>query len=245
MRPPRKITWLIVRAFGIGLFVATHSFAANPYLEVPAEETMLATPAYRFANASNDEVRTWITERKLPFSELPSNVDGVRLAGRLVGPLHGVWIHGTDPSHAEQSPYEVIDGRLALALDEFCTVLSKAHVVEILHYTIYRPNLKPSTDFVARTRHGGALAIDIGALKLEDGTWLSVKRDWSPAIGAKTCGFGERIVPSEAGRIVQSWVCEARQQGIFHYALTPHFDAAHADHLHLEIKPVVKWFLYN
>jgi len=27
--------------------------------------------------------------------------------------------------------------------------------------------------------------------------------------------------------------------------LTPHFDPAHADHLHLEIKPQVKWFLVN
>jgi hypothetical protein len=27
--------------------------------------------------------------------------------------------------------------------------------------------------------------------------------------------------------------------------LTPHFDQAHADHLHMEIKPGVKWFLIN
>jgi hypothetical protein len=27
--------------------------------------------------------------------------------------------------------------------------------------------------------------------------------------------------------------------------LSPHYDGAHADHWHLEIKPGVKWFLVN
>ena len=42
-----------------------------------------------------------------------------------------------------------------------------------------------------------------------------------------------------------SIVCEAADARIFTYMLSPHFDKAHSDHLHLEIKPQVKWFLVN
>jgi hypothetical protein len=206
---------------------------------------MLGSPAYRYANASNDEIRQWLTERTLPFAEEPEPVAGVRLPGRLKGPLHGVWVHGTNPAQADTLPYEIIDGRLALALDDFCEVLSKARIVEMLHYTIFRPSQKATVNGVGLTRHAGALAIDVGALKRDDGTWLRVNRDWSPSPGAKTCGPGERTPESEFGQLLHAWVCEARHLGIFHYALTPHFDPAHSNHLHLEIKPTVRWFLYN
>jgi hypothetical protein len=40
-------------------------------------------------------------------------------------------------------------------------------------------------------------------------------------------------------------VCEATDERLFHFALTPDFDAAHADHVHLEIKPATRWFIVN
>jgi hypothetical protein len=218
------------------------SLASNPYLDVPGEAEMLASPAYRYANATDEQVRSWISERKIPFAEVTTLVPGVRLPGRLTGLLRGVWIHGTDPRHAAESPYEILDGRFALALDDFCEILAKSDVVELLHLTIFRPN---PTATKPLTRHPGALAIDLGALKRSDGTWLRVKHDFAPALGAKTCGPGAVRPESESGQLLQNLLCEARHRGIFHYALTPHFDTAHADHFHLEIKPTVKWFLYN
>lgn len=216
--------------------------ASNPYLDVPAETQMRSTPAYRYANASDEEIRAWISERRLPFVETPSPVPGVRLPGRLTGALQGVRIHGTDPGHSAESPYEILDGRLALALDDFCAILAERGIVELVHFTMARPNPSATQPL---TRHPGALAVDVGRLKRADGTWLRVKQDFEPAIGAKTCGTGSTQPKSEAGQLLRSLVCEARARGIFHYALTPHFDAAHADHFHLEIKPGVKWFLYN
>jgi hypothetical protein len=232
----------------LGLLVAASSvvtrdsLAFNPYLEVPAESRMLATPAYRYANAANDMVRTWIRERRIPFAELPDPVPGVRLAGRLTGPLHGITIHGMDRRHVADSPYEILDGRLALALDDFCQILAEHDVVELVHLTMLRPSHGATKPL---TRHPGGLAIDVGSLRRSDGTWLRVKRDFEPALGQKTCGSGATHPESQAGQLLQRMVCEARQRGVFHYALTPHFNAAHADHFHLEIKPIVKWFLYN
>jgi hypothetical protein len=244
LRPKANLSlriWLIVA----GLLTGRASVASNPYLDVPPSAEMENTPAYLYANASNEEVRQRIVERAIPFVETVEGAAGVRMPGRLTGPLHGVWVHGTDPSRADVLPYEIIDGRLALALDDFCQLLADAQIVELLHYTIYRPSSTAATGGTGLTRHAGALAIDVGALKYENGEWLRVKRDWSPSVGAKTCGPGQRRPESTEGQTIQGWVCEARQRGIFHYALTPHFDAAHADHLHLEIKPTVKWFLYN
>lgn len=224
------------------LLSARPSQASNPYLEVPAEHEMLRSPAYRYANASNEQVLKWISERRIPFVTLTESKPGVRLPGRLTGALHGVSIHGTDLQHIADSPYEILDGRLALALDDFCEVLAGHGFVELLHLTMFRPNRSATKPL---TRHPGALAIDLSALKRSDGTWLRVKRDFRPAIGAKTCGLGALQTPSEGGRLLQRALCEARQRGIFHYALTPHFNATHADHFHLEIKPEVKWFLYE
>lgn len=224
------------------LMLSRESQASNPYLEVPAAAEIEASGAYRYANASDDQVRFWIAERELPFVELPDPIPGVRLAGRLTGALHGVWIHGADIRHIAESPYEILDGRLALALDDFCKILNENAVVELEHLSIYRPKVAATQP---QTRHPGALAIDLGAIKQSDGNWLRVKRDFPPAIGAKTCGAGSVQADSAAGQLLQRILCEARRRGIFHYALTPHFDAAHADHFHLEIKPVVKWYLYN
>ena len=225
-----------------GIFIGRDSHASNPYLEVPAAAVMQSSPAYRYANASDNEVRRWLSERQIPFSERSEPVPGVRLPGRLTGPLHGVWIHGTNARRIAKSPYEILDGRLALALDDFCQLLSTHQIVELVHFTILRPNRAATKPL---TRHPGALAIDLAELKRADGTWLRVKRDFAPALGAKTCGAGATKPDSESGRLLQTMLCEARVRGLFHYALTPHFDAAHVDHFHLEIKPTVKWFLYN
>ena len=46
-------------------------------------------------------------------------------------------------------------------------------------------------------------------------------------------------------RLLRSLVCESFDRKIFTYVLTPDFNAAHADHFHMEIKPGVRWFLYH
>ncbi len=221
-------------------------FASNPYLEVPAAEEFLRSPAYTYANLDNAQVAAELQKRELPFTLEPGPVRGVRLPGRLTGPLHGVLIHGTSAaSEAATSPYEILDGRLALALDDWCRVLATHDIVEVVHYTLYRPPPSSVSSADGLTRHAGGLAIDVGSVRKRDGTWLVVGKEWSPSPGSRTCGPGGRVPESAKGQELLALVCESRDLRIFHYALTPHFNAAHADHLHLEIKPGVKWLLYN
>jgi hypothetical protein len=221
--------------------------ANNRHLEVPAEEEAEHAPAYEYANMSDDEAVTQLSRRRVPFERVLPAPAGVRVAVRLLGPLHGVAIHSTlPPEKRSTSAFEIMDARLALTLDDFCRLLAMHDVVELVHFTIYRPaDARPKAGNTPQTRHPGGMAIDVGAVRKSRGQWLSVKEHWSPAIGATTCGEGARRVETEQGRELVSLVCEAADRRLFHYMLTPHFNAAHADHLHLEIKPAVKWFLVN
>jgi len=232
--------------------------ASNKYLEVPPVELATASPAYRYANLGDDEVLAELAARNIAFTRVEPAVPGVRLPIRLSGPLHGVDVHSALPEEKRKSSaFEILDARLALALDDFCKLLAEHEIVELVHFTMYRPGAYtpasrsggpgaplplPST---GSTRHPGGLAVDVGALRKRTGEWLTVGQHWSSAIGAKTCGQGARTLENAPGRELQDIVCDAYAKRIFHYTLTPHFDKAHHDHVHLEIKPLVKWFLVN
>lgn len=348
--------------------------AASPYLEVPPEEEVTVSPAYRYANMTDAEAFAELDRRKVPYTR-EKTAPGVRAPIRLAGPLHDVWIHSSLPiEERATSMFEILDARLALALDDFSVILARHDVVELVHYTMYRPNVpppgsapaataekdkKPAPKKAARargkgkrraslegkavkgpkstrkgggsarrkeidlpeeddaildgadlakgpkapppkaqpkqqpkpapkqpkaapkndkkvsgkndkqrgrgakktvlpagehdhakwappgTRHPAGLAIDVGILKKRDGSLLHVAAHFDGKIGARTCGEGAPEADKPAAKELREIVCEAREAGVFTYALTPNFDAPHADHFHMEIKPGVKWFLYH
>lgn len=230
------------------LAAAAPAAAANEYLEAPSEAEVLASPAYRYANMDDQRAVTAELERRaVPYEVVEPKPVGVRQPIRLTGPLHGVVVHSSlAPAERQQSVFEIMDARLALALDDFCAVLARHDVVEVVHFTIYRPGSGGHQDEgAAQTRHPGGMAIDVGALKKRSGQWLTIQAHWPALVGAKTCGSGARRLEGDHGRELVSIVCEMADERSFQYMLTPHFNAAHADHLHLEIKPAVKWFLVN
>lgn len=218
----------------------------NPYLEVPDRAFAESTLAYRYANLSDDEALAELRRRNLPSVTATPPLPGVRTPIRLTGPLHGVSIHSTLPPAARAtSAFEILDARLALALDDFTALLQKHDVVELVHYTMYRPPAQHAADPAKQIRHPAGLAIDVGAFRKRDGRWLAVGPHWPSAIGQKTCGEGAREHWAREARELVSIVCEAMDQRLFHFMLTPDFDAAHADHVHLEIKPATRWFIVN
>jgi hypothetical protein len=228
------------------LALADRASASNRYLEVPAESVATASRAHQYANLTNAEAFAALDRRSIAYRVAAPPWPGVRAPIRLAGPLHGVTIHGVlPPEQRANSPYEILDARLALALDDFCALLASHDIVEILHMTMYRPAGNIPGGPLAQMRHPGGMAIDIGGLRKRSGRWLGVGPHWTASVGSKTCGQGARELKSRPARELVSIVCEASDLRIFHYMLTPHFDAAHADHLHLEIKPGVKWFLVN
>ncbi len=224
-------------------YVSVPAAASNKYLEVPPASVVRASPAYRHANLTNAQAYAALDRRGIPYKVAPSS-PGVRAPIRLTGRLHGVWIHSSLPAAKRRgSPFEILDARLALSLDDFCSILAHHDVVEVVHFSMYRPPADSTKE--RQFRHAGGLAIDVGALRKRDGEWLRVGPDWSSSVGAKTCGAGARHLANEKGRELQSILCEAADERLFTYMLTPHFNKAHATHMHLEVKPGVKWFLVN
>lgn len=256
MRPHRSTAWLgllhpfrhPICAAGLALASAASStapaLADNRYLESPPEPESLDSAAYRYANMTNREAFEELDRRGVPHRKLTTPVQGVRAPIRLAGSIRGVFIRSTLPeSEWDTTIFNILDARLALALDDLCRTLAQHDVVELVHFTMYRTPGKPEDRY--GYRHPGGLAIDVGAFRKANGEWLNVGPHWPAEIGAKTCGLGARKLLGRRGRELMSILCEVADQRVFHYMLSPHFDEPHSDHFHLEIKPGVKWFLVN
>jgi len=227
--------------------IARTAAAADTHLEIPPPAVAEQSRAYAYANLSDDRALAELVRRRLPHTRIEESVAGVRTPVRLSGPLHGVTIHSSLPKEVRATtPFEILDARLALALDDFCEILANHDVIEVVHFTIYRPNDSGSPEKNGGLpRHAGGVAIDVGALKKRGGSFLTVLADWPAAIGARTCGTGARKILGRKGRELMSILCEAADSRLFNVVLTPHFNRAHHDHVHLEIKADVKWFLVH
>jgi len=238
----RSSAGLALVVFGIRTAVA-----ADPHLEVPPAAVAEQSRAYSYANLSDDRALAELARRGLPYTRIDETVPGVRTPVRLSGPLHGVNIHSALPKEVRATtPFEILDARLALALDDFCEILAHHDVVGVVHFTIYRPNDSSSPEKNGGLpRHPGGMAIDVGGLRKRGGSFLTVLSDWPSAIGARTCGAGARKILGRKGRELMSILCEAADSRLFNVMLTPHFNRAHRDHVHLEIKADVKWFLVH
>lgn len=113
------------------------------FLEVPDRDEVLGSAAYRYANMSNEDAIAELDRRGVKYHRVDP-VGTVRAPIRLDGDLHGVEFHSSLPAEQRAtSMFEILDARLALALDDFAVILARHDVVEVVHYTMYRPNVAP------------------------------------------------------------------------------------------------------
>jgi hypothetical protein len=242
----------------IGLAIAcaapiSHAgFAAAPQADPQGDPrasppTAVAVPATRYAELDRGACEAELTRRGIPFTPV-DQARGVLAPVRLQGPLHGVTYRtGLPASERTSSPWEIVDCRLALALDDFAAQLESHDVVEVVHYSVYRP---PSARWPAgkiASRHPGALAIDAATFVKKDGQMLAVARDFHGRIGAPTCGpRGAAPRPATAQAIeLRKIVCDAADAKLFNVELTPDFNWAHHNHFHLEVTAGANWFVVH
>ena len=170
-----------------------------------------------------------------------------QLRDLLTGPLHGVTFRtGLPASQRASSPWEIVDCRLALALDDFAEQLEAHDIVTVVHLSMYRPPSSRWPDGKLASRHPGGLAIDAATFVKKDGTTLEVQRDFHGRIGAKTCGPGTGPHPAtpEANEL-RRILCDAADAHLFNVMLSPDYNWPHRNHFHLEVTPGVKWFLVH
>jgi hypothetical protein len=192
-----------------------------------------STPAVRYGGMSQGDCEAELATRHIAF--VRETARGVRAPVRLLGPLHGVAYRTDLPEkQRETTPWEIGDCRLILAL------------VEVRHYSMYRPPPKSWPDDKEGSRHDGALALDAAKFIKKDGTKLSVLDDFHGHIGGATCGESakpDKITP--ASTELRAILCEAVDRRLFNVVLTPNYNKPHRNHFHLEVTAGVKWFLVH
>jgi hypothetical protein len=168
-----------------------------------------------------------VTFQTVAKSEAP----GVAWPIRLTSAVDGVLIHGGK----SDAPTNYLDCRLALALLAWAPSLREQGVVGLEHYSVYRRDA-----VVAGTSspsgHAIGSAIDVGLFEMRDGRRLSVLEHWTNRDrGKDPCQ--QWPTDDEAARIMRRLVCDAYQNELFQTVITPHYNDAHKNHVHLEVAP--------
>ncbi len=216
--------------------------AVQAHISSPSDAA--ETPAVRYGGLSQDDCEAELTRRDIDFTR--EDAKGVLAPVRIDGELHGVTFR-TDGSDAvrETSPYEIADCRLILALDDFAEILAAHDIVEVRHYSMYRPP-HGWPDGKIGAQHNGGLALDAGRFIDSSGKALDVLKDFHGSIGAKTCGDGAGPRPATPDALaLRQILCEAVDQHLFSVVLTPNFNRPHRNHFHLEVMSGARWFLVH
>jgi hypothetical protein len=247
------------RLLSLLLILATTTAAARPhqaarphhpsrgsrYIVHPADGP--TTPAARYGAMTPEACYAELAHRGAEFGILDSAV-GVAAPIRLAAPLRGVE-YRTDLKEAARAttPWEIVDCREALALDDLATILAGHGVVEVRHYSLYRPPGKRWPDGKLGIQHNAALAIDAARFRKADGTDLDVLRDFHGRIGDVTCGpDAHPRAPNAAALELRAILCEAVERRLFNVVLTPNYNRPHRNHFHMEVMAGgVTWFLVH
>jgi hypothetical protein len=201
--------------------------------------------ATRYASLDRAQCEAELGKRHVAFERV-GEARGVIAPLRLRGTIAGIDFHSMLPaSQRRTSPYEIYDCRLVLALDDWARVLARYDVVEVVHYSVYRPPPAKQVLNGAGRRHSGALAIDAAIFKTRDGQTISVEKDFHGRIGQKPCGANAAstaALPAQAVTL-RKIVCEAADAQLFNVMLTPDYNWPHRNHFHLEVTAGARWIL--
>ena len=214
----------------------------HAHLERPDDATKW--PAYRYGQLSRRECEAELVRRKISF--VRERARGVRSPVRLTGPLRGIVFRTNLPDKKRATtPWEIADCALILAMHDFSKILVRHGIVEVRHYSMYRPPAKSWSLEKIATRHPGAVALDAARFIRKDGSYLDVAEHFDGKIGAKTCGDGAREGATREARALRQIICETADARLFNVILTPNYNRAHYNHFHLEVTRDVKWFMVD
>ncbi|QQR91649.1 MAG: extensin family protein [Myxococcales bacterium] len=188
------------------------------------------------ASTDSDTCKTLLKKHDVEFTNLdPDEFQSIEQPLSLQSDIGGITVH-THGGHEDQS---ILDCRLALAILAWSPILRGAGVIGIEHFSIYRPGATVAGTS-KQSGHATGLAIDLSYLRFEEDTSLNVLDHWE-TYKRNTPPCASYPEQSEANRLFRDLVCEAFHRGLFQVVLTPHFNKAHRNHVHLELVPEVDW----
>lgn len=213
------------------------ALAGNPLVVFPERPERFRAQRYHAEDA--EQCLAELGVRDVSFSRGP-RVPTIDTPVRLTGPLHGVAFEMLHPTVQHPKDGPVMDCRLLLALDDLAAVLADRGIAKVRFNSIHRGRWVQRRGW----RHAAGVAIDVVELVRRDGTTLNVLKDYEGSgIGSRTCGPGAPEPKQAKARALRELVCAIDDLGSFNLILTPHYDRRHKDHLHLEVRRGIDWFL--
>jgi len=198
---------------------------ASPPKAIASIRTLSRNKCYRLLKQYNIAYKT-VSQKK---------ASGIRIPIRITGTINGFRI--TKKNKRISNGY--LDCRMAIALAYWVRILSNYGFTAIEYSSIYRRNARVGgSSKVSGHAHG--LAIDIDRFTFEDQRSLEVLDDWVERDrGDDPCSkeYDEPV----SSQLMRRAVCDAAARRLFQVVLTPHYNRAHANHVHLEVVPGVDW----
>lgn len=208
---------------GYGCGLARHLRDAERLAPVCQPASTIAPPATDCQRQLAERGVAFFSEQKPPESPpgRPEHLCVVRDPVWLAGPVGGVRFvdaAGRDGLWAGCD--------LALSLVRAAAVLRELKVAEVRHLGAY--NCRTLRGKERLSLHAQGLALDVSALVTDRGEVVSIRGGWER----------DAIRPSTSrGRLLASFAQRLHDDQIFNIVLTPEYNQAHADHLHLDLTP--------
>lgn len=137
----------------------------------------------------------------------------------------------------------VADCEFALRLAAMAETLRPYDIRELIHLGIYNYRCigggHPATDGCRPSQHAFARALDIHELVDGEGRRFNVEDDWVITDDVACAPFGDAPMPhpEDPDALLREVACDLFQDGVFHIVLTPNYNAAHRNHLHVDVTP--------
>lgn len=224
--------------------------ARHPFHEpLPPAAARLEGSASKFANLSPAQCRKQLKDAGELGEAFKRQgpINGVATPLRVVGPLGEVTLL-VPPVRTQ---FGVLDCRQALLWIELLPMLRKHEVAKIRIDNFYRNSSRIRKG--RKSQHAYGLAADVVAVTLDDGRELHVEEDFFGRRGEPPCGPEAAVHPPPGAPVEQideavrlrNLVCDFARTGAFHHILTPNYNQAHEDHLHLDLQRDNTWFSVN
>ena len=201
-------------------------------------DNSLGMNGVRLIDMTEAQCFEFLDKHNIEYKRL-TKTGAVKYPVRILSPIEGINYRHI----AGSKKYSVMDCRLVVALAGIAPVLKEFGITDISHMRAHSHGARVGGK--GRTSgHHYALALDIARLTTDDGETMEIKKDWSDQRkDVDPCLEGDD--DSDEQTTLRNITCKIAEQDIFHWILTPHYNKAHHDHLHIEIREHVSDMLFQ
>ncbi len=210
---------------------ATDYGIKNNAYDLPTEGniSVLGLGSAEIVSLDKDQCSFILNEYDVQFEHL-SGINEVQIPIRLNSPVGGIKYSHT----AGSKKFSIMDCRLAVTMIGWAPVLRKHQVKEVIHLRAFSPGATVGGGTKV-SGHNYAMALDAAQFILNDDTKLVMNTDWTDRRHRADPCEPPDSGDSAAQETLRAIACDTGGLDLFSVILTPHYNKAHYDHLHMEL----------